>query len=123
MINQHFNFCFFTITTHEDQLKLLSTNERLFIFRSRAEQRVFVLFSNALTSTQEIEDAWNIKIKEQLIYFVKHHADEMLNMIETLRQEHDVSQELLKMNEQMKERLRTTLKMIFIAQQKKWTVH
>ena len=46
----------------------------------------------------------------------------MLNMIETFRQKHDVSQELLKMSEQMKKRLRTTLKMTFIIQQKKWIV-
>ena len=38
----------------------------------------------------------------------------MLNMIETFRQKHDVNQKLLKMIEQMKKRLRMTLKMIFI---------
>ena len=119
MINQHFNLRFFIMITHEDQLKSLSTSERLFILQSRAKRRVFVLFSNALTLTQEIENVWNIKIKKQLIYFVKHHANEMLNMIETFRQRHNVNQELLKMSEQMKKRLRTTLKMIFIIQQKK----
>ena len=56
MINQHFNSRFFIMTTHENQLKSLSTNECLFTFRSRAEQRVFVLLSNASTSTQEIEN-------------------------------------------------------------------
>ena len=43
----------------------------------------------------------------------------MLNIIKTLRQKHDVNQKLLKMSEQVKKRLRTTLKMIFIVQQKK----
>ena len=122
MINQHFNSRLFIMTTHKDQLRLLSTSECLFTFRSRAERRVFVLSSNAPTSAQEIEDAWNIKIKEQLIYFVKHHANEVLDMIETLCQKHDVNQELLKMSEQMKERLRTILKMTFIIQQKEQIV-
>ena len=102
---------------------MLSASECLFIFWSRAKRRVFVLSLNASTSAQEIEDVWNIKIKEQLIYFVKHHADEVLNMIETFRQKHDVSQKLLKMSEQVKKRLRTILKMIFIVQQKEWIVH
>ena len=43
----------------------------------------------------------------------------MLNRIETLRLKYDVNQKLLKMIKQVKERLRTTLKMIFIVQQKK----
>ena len=42
----------------------------------------------------------------------------MLNMIETFCQEYNVSQKLLKINKQVKKRLRTILKMIFIVQQK-----
>ena len=57
MINQHFNSRFFIMTTHENQLKLLSANECLFIFRNRAKRCVFVLFSNASTSAQEIKNA------------------------------------------------------------------
>ena len=56
MINQHFNSRFFIMTTHEDQLKSLSANECLFILQNHAERCVFILSSNASTSTQEIEN-------------------------------------------------------------------
>ena len=56
MINQYFNFRIFIMTTHDNQLKLLLTNKYLFMLRNHAEQRVFVLFSNASTSAQEIEN-------------------------------------------------------------------
>ena len=51
MINQHFNSRIFIITTHENQLKSLSINKYLFTLQNRVKQRVFVLFSNAPTST------------------------------------------------------------------------
>ena len=56
MINQHFNSRFFTMTIHESQLKSLLASERLFIFQNRAERCVFVLFSNASMSAQDIEN-------------------------------------------------------------------
>ena len=57
-----------------------------------------------------------------MIYFVKHHANEVLNINKTFRQKHNVNQKLLKMIEQVKKHLRITLEIIFIAQQKKRTV-
>ena len=67
--------------------------------RSKAGKRVSILPSNASTS-KTITDPWLITTAEQLMFFIQRDPDAVMQMLQTLREAHDASKELVELAEE-----------------------
>ncbi len=67
------------------------------LLRSIANRRVFLLSFNVSAESQNVAILWNIKIEEQLRQWVLDQLNEIIKMLDELRDQRDMT---LKLNEQ-----------------------
>ena len=99
-----------------DMSKSISVNDRIVSLRSQTSRRIFVLLEEIFENAQEIENVWDIKSQEQLLYWTKRHFENVLSMLKTLRESYDVDMKLANLYDIQKRRAQKTLKTIIKAQ-------
>ncbi len=86
-------FIFLTMTRDSESVE--SRTARL--LRSTASKRVFLISFDASARSQNVAISWNIKIEEQLRQWVIDYSNEIIKMLDELRDQWDMT---LKLNEQ-----------------------
>ncbi len=61
------------------------------LFRSTANKRVSLLSFNVSAESQNVAISWNIKIKEQLCQWAIDHSNEIIKMLNELRDQRDMT--------------------------------
>ncbi len=64
------------------------------LLRSTINRRVSLLFIDASVEAEKAVIAWNINIEEQLLYWVSNQFDEVINMLNELRSQWDLTLQL-----------------------------
>jgi hypothetical protein len=64
------------------------------LLRSTANRRVSLLFIDASAEAEEAVTPWNINIEEQLFHWVSNQPDEVINMLNELRSQRDLTLQL-----------------------------
>ncbi len=64
------------------------------LLRSTVNRKVSLLLIDASVKTEKAVIAWNINIKEQLLYWVSNQLDEVINMLNELQSQRDLTLQL-----------------------------
>ncbi len=64
------------------------------LLRSTVNKRVSLLLIDALVEAEKVIISWNINIKEQLFHWVSNQLDEVINMLNELRSQQDLTLQL-----------------------------
>ncbi len=64
------------------------------LFRSIVNRRVSLLLINASVKAEKAVIAWNINIEEQLFHWVSNQLNEVINMLNELRSQQDLTLQL-----------------------------
>jgi len=64
------------------------------LLRSTVNRRVSLLLINASVEAEKAVIAWNINIEEQLFHWVSNQLNEVINMLNELRSQHDLTLQL-----------------------------
>ncbi len=77
--------------THDVESVELQTTHLL---RSIVNRRVSLLLINASVEAEKTVTSWNINIKEQLFHWVSNQLDEIINMLNELQSQRDLTLQL-----------------------------
>ncbi len=86
-------FTFFIMTRDSESVESWTTC----LLRSIANRRVFLLSFNASAESQNVTISWNIKIKKQLHQWAINHSNEIIKMLNELKDQQNMT---LKLNKQ-----------------------
>ncbi len=64
------------------------------LLRSIVNRRVSLLLINASVKAEKVVIAWNINIEEQLFHWISNQFNEVINMLNELRSQHDLTLQL-----------------------------